>query len=93
MRLVVVAFALVVAYPYIPGSRSEAFKGVSIFLGVIFSLGSSSVIANIIAGYTMTYRRAFRVGDRIKIGRRRRRRDRDPPARSRTCARPRTRRS
>jgi len=59
---------LVVAYPYIPGSDSQAFKGVSLFLGVIFSLGSSSVISNVIAGYTMTYRRAFRVGDRIQVG-------------------------
>lgn len=69
VRVLVVAFAAVIAYPYIPGSGSEAFKGVSIFLGVIISLGSSSVIANMIAGYTMTYRRAFRVGDWIQIGR------------------------
>jgi small-conductance mechanosensitive channel len=68
VRLLVIVFAVVVAYPYIPGSSTEAFKGVTIFLGVIFSLGSSSVIANVIAGYTMTYRRAFRIGDRIKIG-------------------------
>lgn len=68
VRLLVIAFAAVVAYPYIPGSESGAFKGISLFLGVIFSLGSTSVIANIIAGYTMTYRRAFRVGDRVKIG-------------------------
>jgi small-conductance mechanosensitive channel len=68
IRLLVIAFALVVAYPYIPGSNSDAFKGISIFLGVIFSLGSSSIIANIIAGYSMTYRRAFRVGDRIQVG-------------------------
>jgi small-conductance mechanosensitive channel len=59
---------VVVAYPYIPGSRSAAFQGVSIFIGVIFSLGSSSLIANLIAGYSMTYRRAFRVGDRIQVG-------------------------
>jgi len=68
VRLLAVAFALVVAYPYIPGSESDAFKGISIFLGVIVSLGSTSVIANVIAGYTMTYRRVFRVGDRVKIG-------------------------
>ena len=68
VRLLVIAFALVVAYPYIPGSNSDAFKGISIFLGVMFSLGSSSIIANIIAGYSMTYRRAFRVGDRIQVG-------------------------
>lgn len=68
VRLLLVAFAVIVAYPYIPGSGSEAFKGVSLFIGVIFSLGSSSVIGNVIAGYTMTYRRAFKVGDRVKIG-------------------------
>jgi len=67
VRLLVLALAVVVAYPYIPGSSSEAFKGVSILLGVIFSLGSSSVIGNVIAGYTMTYRRAFHVGDRVRI--------------------------
>lgn len=68
VRLFLVAFALIVAYPYIPGSESAAFKGVSLFIGVLFSLGSSSVIGNLIAGYTMTYRRAFRKGDRVRIG-------------------------
>ena len=68
VRMAVIAFGLVVAYPYIPGSESAAFKGVSLFLGVVFSLGSSTAIANIIAGYMMTYRRAFRVGDRVKVG-------------------------
>jgi small-conductance mechanosensitive channel len=68
LRIFVIAFSLVIAYPYIPGSDSAAFKGVSVLLGVIFSLGSSSVIGNIIAGYTMTYRRAFRPGDRIQVG-------------------------
>ena len=62
-----IALALVVAYPYIPGSSSEAFKGVSIFLGLVVSLGSSSVIANLMAGYTMIYRRAFKIGDRITV--------------------------
>jgi Mechanosensitive ion channel len=66
-RLIIIAFAVVVAYPYIPGSNSEAFKGVSIFLGVVISLGSSSVIANLMAGYTMIYRRAFKEGDRISV--------------------------
>jgi len=68
VRLAMIAFALVIAYPYVPGSSSAAFKGVSLFLGVVFSLGSSGAISNIIAGYMMTYRRAFRVGDRVKIG-------------------------
>jgi small-conductance mechanosensitive channel len=67
VRMVIIAFALVVAYPHIPGSSSEAFKGVSIFIGLMFSLGSSSVIANLMAGYTMIYRRAFKVGDRIVV--------------------------
>ncbi|HMU55081.1 MAG TPA: mechanosensitive ion channel family protein [Nitrospira sp.] len=66
-RMLIVAFGLVVAYPYIPGSQSEAFKGISIFLGVIVSLGSSSFISNMIAGYTMTYRRAYRLGDQIHV--------------------------
>jgi small-conductance mechanosensitive channel len=68
VRIAIVAFGLIVAYPYIPGSQSAAFKGISLFIGVVFSLGSSSAISNIIAGYMMTYRRAFKVGDRVKIG-------------------------
>ena len=68
VRVVIIAFAVVVSYPYIPGSESPAFKGVTIFIGVLFSLGSSSFLANLIAGYTMTYRRAFHIGDRIKVG-------------------------
>lgn len=68
VRLAIVVFALVVAYPYVPGSESAAFKGISIFIGLVFSLGSSSAISNIIAGFTMTYRRLFREGDWVKIG-------------------------
>lgn len=68
VRLAIFIFAVVVAYPYIPGSQSAAFKGISLFLGLVFSLGSSSAMSNIIAGYTMTYRRLFRLGDRVKIG-------------------------
>jgi small-conductance mechanosensitive channel len=67
VRTFVLAFAIVIAYPYIPGSNTSAFKGVSVFLGVLLSLGSSSFIGNVIAGYSMTYRRAFRKGDRIKV--------------------------
>ena len=68
VRIGIIIFALVIAYPFIPGSESAAFKGISVLLGVLFSLGSTSVISNVIAGYTMTYRRAFRIGDRVKIG-------------------------
>jgi small-conductance mechanosensitive channel len=67
IRILILAFSLVLAYPYIPGSDSLAFKGVSVFLGVIFSLGSSSFISNMIAGVAMTYRGAFKEGDRVKI--------------------------
>ena len=67
VRVAVVAFAVVIAYPYIPGSDSGAFKGVSIFIGVLVSLGGTSVISNVIAGYSMTYRRAFKLGDRVQI--------------------------
>ena len=68
VRVAIIAFAIVIAYPYIPGSDSLAFKGVSVFAGVLLSLGSSSFISNAIAGLTMTYRGAFRPGDRIKVG-------------------------
>ena len=68
VKILILAFVAVIAYPYIPGSQSSAFKGVSIFLGVLFSLGSSSAIANLIAGVSLTYMRSFRVGDVIKVG-------------------------
>jgi small-conductance mechanosensitive channel len=67
-RIIVVAFALVVAYPYVPGSDSDAFKGVTLFLGVVISLGSSSQVSNVLSGYTMTYRRTFHIGDIVRIG-------------------------
>ncbi len=68
VRILVVAFALVVAFPYLPGSSSPAFKGISVFLGILFSLGSSSAIANVIAGLSMNYRKAYRIGDLVRVG-------------------------
>ncbi|RPI49466.1 MAG: mechanosensitive ion channel family protein, partial [Acidobacteria bacterium] len=68
VRVLIIVFALVVAFPYVPGSETDAFKGVTIFIGLVFSLGSSSLIGNLISGYSMTYRRTFHVGDRVKIG-------------------------
>ncbi len=68
VRMLIVALAVVVAYPYVPGAQTDAFKGVSLFIGVVFSLGSSSFIGNVIAGYSMTYRQTFRAGDIVKIG-------------------------
>lgn len=67
-RFLVIIFAIAVAYPYIPGSKSRAFEGISIFLGVLFSLGSTTLIANMVAGVVLTYMRGFRVGDVVKIG-------------------------
>ncbi len=68
VRFLVLAFAVVMTYPYLPGSQSEAFKGVSIFVGILFSLGSTSAVANAVAGLSLIYIKAFQVGDRVKIG-------------------------
>ena len=59
-------FALVMAVPYLPGSDSKAFQGVSLVVGVLLSLGSSSVISNLLSGLVLTYTRVYQVGDRIK---------------------------
>ncbi len=67
ISFLVIAFSVVIAFPYIPGSGSLAFKGVSVFVGVLFSLGAQSAVSNIIAGFALTYRRVFLVGDRVKI--------------------------
>jgi small-conductance mechanosensitive channel len=68
LRLLILAFAAIVAYPYIPGSSSEAFKAIGIFAGLMLSLGATSIVANLVAGQMLIYRRAFRVGDRIAVG-------------------------
>ena len=68
VRFALIAMALVIAYPYIPGSDSEAFKGIGVVVGLMFSLGSASVIGNLVAGLGIAFRRAFRVGDRVRIG-------------------------
>ncbi len=62
------AFTFVLIFPYLPGSDSNIFKGVSVFIGVLFSFGSSSAIANIVSGLVITYMSPFRIGDRIKVG-------------------------
>ncbi len=67
VRFLLQAFTLVLIFPYLPGSNSDIFKGISVFIGVLFSLGSSSAISNIIAGLVITYMRPFRIGDRITI--------------------------
>lgn len=67
VRFMIIAFAAVVAFPYLPGSESPAFKGISVFLGVLFSFGSAGAISNIVAGVILTYMRAFTTGDRVRI--------------------------
>lgn len=67
-KVLVYAFMLVVIYPYLPGSESDIFKGVSIFLALIVAFGSTSAIANGVAGLVITYMRPFRIGDQVKIG-------------------------
>ena len=67
VRFLILAFAAVVAFPYLPGSESPVFKGISIFIGVLLSLGSTSAVASMVAGVILTYMRAFRIGDRVKI--------------------------
>lgn len=68
IRILALAFMFVLIFPYLPGSDSPIFKGVSVFVGVLFSLGSSSAISNIIAGLVITYMRPFQISDRVKIG-------------------------
>lgn len=68
LRIFLYAFMLVMLFPLLPSSDTEIFKGISVFIGVVFSLGSSSLIANIVAGMVITYMRPFKIGDRIKIG-------------------------
>ena len=66
-RFGVIVFAAVAAWPYIPGSDSPAFKGISIFMGILFSLGSTSVMGNIFSGIVITYMRPFTIGDFVEI--------------------------
>ncbi len=65
--LLIWAFALVLIYPHLPGSTSPAFRGVSIFIGALVSFGSTSAVANIVAGVVITYMRPYQIGDRVRI--------------------------
>lgn len=67
IRFLLYAFMVAMIYPYLPGSDTGVFQGISVFVGLIISLGSSTVIGNIIAGMVITYMRPFRKGDRIKL--------------------------
>ena len=67
VRFLVIVFSVIIIFPYLPGSNSPFFRGISVFVGVLFSLGSSSAIANIVAGVVLTYMRPFKEGDIVKI--------------------------
>ncbi len=68
VRALAIALALVMAYPYLPGAGSDALQGVSVFAGLLLSLGAAGTVSNLIAGYFNTFGRVFRVGDVIKVG-------------------------
>ncbi|MFM7353207.1 MAG: mechanosensitive ion channel family protein, partial [Microcystis aeruginosa] len=68
LLVIIIALAAVVIFPYLPGFNSPAFRGISVFLGLLLSLGSTSAIANVIGGIILIYTRAFRIGDHIQIG-------------------------
>jgi small-conductance mechanosensitive channel len=68
LRVVLYAFMVVVVFPYLPGSDSPVFQGVTVFLGALFTFGSAGSLSNIIAGLVLTYMRSFQKGDRVRIG-------------------------
>ena len=68
VRIVVIAVAAMMIYPYVPGSSSAAFKGVGLFAGALFTLGASGTANNLIGGVTLIFTDVYRVGDRIQIG-------------------------
>jgi small-conductance mechanosensitive channel len=68
INVIVWVFALVAAYPYIPGSGSEAFKGIGVFVGLMLSLGASGIVNQAVSGLMLMYTRALRAGEYVKIG-------------------------
>ena len=68
VKLFLYAFMFILMFPYLPGSDSSIFKGVSVFIGLIFSFGSSNAISNMVSGLVITYMRPFQIGDQIRIG-------------------------
>jgi small-conductance mechanosensitive channel len=68
LKVILYAFMFILIFPYLPGSDSPIFQGVSVFLGFLFTFGSAGSLSNVIAGLVLTYMRLFRIGDRVKIG-------------------------
>lgn len=66
-KFILIILSIIVIYPYLPGSNTPAFKGISVFMGLIISLGSGSAVSNIISGIVLTYTNAFKIGDHIEI--------------------------
>ncbi len=67
VRALIIIFTLVIIFPYLPGAGTEAFQGVSVFVGLLLSLGAAGVIGNVLSGVILTYMRPFVIGDRVKI--------------------------
>ncbi len=61
-------FALVMAYPYIPGSDSDAFKGLSVLIGLMISVGASGIVGQAASGMILMYTRTYRPGEYVRIG-------------------------
>lgn len=67
VKLLIIVLCAVIVFPYLPGSSSPAFQGISIFIGLLVSLGSTTAVANVVAGTVLTYTRAFQVGDQVMV--------------------------
>ncbi|MEM9060689.1 MAG: mechanosensitive ion channel domain-containing protein [Pseudomonadota bacterium] len=67
-RVLFIIISVIIAYPYIPGSGTEAFQGMTIFLGILVTLSSNSIASNLLAGLFVIYKRSVNIGDRIRVG-------------------------
>src|SRR5690606_11369212 len=68
ITVIIWLFALAMAYPYLPGAETDAFKGLSVFVGLMVSLGASSIVGQAASGFTLLYSRTMMVGDVVRIG-------------------------
>ena len=68
VKFVLIVMGIMLIYPYTPIASNRGFQGLTVFFGLLISLGSSTAISNMVAGIVLTYTRAFRIGDRVRIG-------------------------